>query len=294
MTSLTTLGACLDRDGFAVLDAFKPAAEIAELRERAGRIVEDFDPAAGSGIFSASGRADRSDAYFLGSGSAVRCFFEEEAFDEAGVLRRPKALAINKIGHAMHDLDPVFERFSHGPALDAVARAAGLAQPLVYQSMYIFKQPQIGGEVSWHQDATFFWTDPQTVLTFWFALERADRSNGGLWVQRGGHRTPIRERFVVENGATAFRRIDATPWPALADAEPLEVDAGTLVIFRGGLPHYSGPNRSDRSRHAYTLHVVDGSARYAPENWLQRDHAFPARGFRHEDDSADRFATNVE
>lgn len=39
------------------------------------------------------------------------------------------------------------------------------------------------------------------------------------------------------------------------------------------------PNRSDVSRHAYTLHVVDGAAQYARENWLQRDAALPVRGF---------------
>ena len=46
------------------------------------------------------------DDYFLDSGDQVRCFFEEEAFDAAGKLRVDKALAINKIGHAMHDRDP--------------------------------------------------------------------------------------------------------------------------------------------------------------------------------------------
>jgi phytanoyl-CoA hydroxylase len=269
----------LDGDGFAVIEGFKSAAEIAALRARAGEIVDAFDPSAASGIFSTHDENQRSDEYFLGSGSAVRCFFEEEAFDAQGVLTVPKALSINKIGHAMHDLDPVFERFSHGPALDALAREAGLAEPRVYQSMYIFKQPHIGGEVRWHQDATYFYTEPESVITLWFALERADRSNGCLWVQRGGQRTPLRERFVVENRVGRPRRLDATPWPSQNEAEPLEVEAGTLVVFHGRLPHYSAPNRSDVSRHAYTLHVVDGNAHYARENWLQRDARLPARGF---------------
>ena len=36
-------------------------------------------------------------------------------FNENGELIRPKALSINKIGHAMHDLDPTFDRFSRAP-----------------------------------------------------------------------------------------------------------------------------------------------------------------------------------
>jgi phytanoyl-CoA hydroxylase len=145
--------------------------------------------------------------------------------------------------------------------------------------MYIFKQPRIGGEVRWHQDATYFDTAPISVTTLWFALERADASNGCLWVQRGGHRTPLRERFVVDSAGSRLERLDPLPWPAPADAEPVEVEAGTLVVLHGLLPHYSAPNRSAASRHAYTLHAVDGRARYAPTNWLQRGPDFPARGF---------------
>jgi phytanoyl-CoA hydroxylase len=274
-----TLREQLERDGFVVIENFKSAEAIAELRARAGEIVEGFDPSVASGIFSTRDEKERSDEYFLGSGSTVRCFFEEEAFDVNGALKQPKALSINKIGHAMHDLDPVFERFSRGPELDALVRDAGIAEPHVYQSMYIFKQPHIGGEVRWHQDATYFWTEPQTVVTLWFALERADRNNGCLWVERGGQRSALRERFVVENRAGKVKKLDATPWPTESEAEPIEVESGTLVVFHGRLPHYSAPNRSDGSRHAYTLHVVDGVAQYAPENWLQRDATLPVRGF---------------
>jgi phytanoyl-CoA hydroxylase len=274
-----TLREQLAGDGFAVIEGFKSAADVAELRARAAEIVEAFDPSIASGVFSAADEKERADEYFLGSGSTVRCFFEEEAFDASGALKQPKALSINKIGHAMHDLDPVFERFSRGPALDALVRDGGIADPRVYQSMYIFKQPHIGGEVRWHQDATYFWTEPQSVITLWFALERADRNNGCLWVQRGGQRTPLRERFVVAGRVAKPVKLDATAWPSQADAEPLEVESGTLVVFHGRLPHYSAPNRSDVSRHAYTLHVVDGRAQYGPENWLQRDATLPVRGF---------------
>ncbi len=272
-------GASFGRDGVLVIPGFKSAGAIAALRERAEAIVEAFDPSS-AGIFSArEGSATTSETYFLTSGDAVRCFFEEEAFDESGALRVPKPLAINKIGHAMHDLDPVFEAFSHDARLDALARELGIGDPRVYQSMYIFKQPHIGGEVRCHQDATYFETDPLTVTTLWFALERADRANGCLWVQRGGHRSPLRERFVVEAGRGKLEKLDTTPWPDAATAEPVEVEAGTLVVLHGLLPHWSAPNRSERSRHAYTMHFVDGRARYSPANWLQRRADFPARGF---------------
>ncbi len=272
-------------DGYLVLPGFKPAAELDALRRRAHQIVANFDPAQGAGIFSTTDQTHSADDWFLGSGDKVRCFFEAEALDTQGHLRRPLAESINKIGHAMHDLDPVFDAFSHGPALAQLAADIGLAQPQIVQSMFIFKPPGIGGEVDWHQDATYLITEPMTVTGFWFALEDATVNNGCLWVQPGGHRGPLRERFIRAPGADAnsrkvrVDRLDNTPWPGPADAVPLEARAGTLVCFHALLPHYSAPNRSAQSRHAYTLHAVDGSSRWSALNWLQRGSGLPLRGF---------------
>ena len=47
----------------------------------------------------------------------------------------------------MHDLDPAFQAFSRTPELAAVATDLGFGDPQLLQSMYIFKQPGIGGEV---------------------------------------------------------------------------------------------------------------------------------------------------
>ncbi len=267
------------RDGYIVLPDFKTPDQIAALRERAAAIVDAFDPSTSRSIFTTKDQAAATDDYFLHSDNAIRCFFEEEAFGPDGQLRQEKSLSINKIGHAMHDLDPVFAQFSRDPKLAAVARDLGLTDAKVWQSMYIFKQPGIGGEVHWHQDATFFETTPVTVTTFWFALEDATVDNGCLWVEPGGHRGPMRERFVRNGDQIKMEKLDAMPWPDDSTAVPLEAKAGSLVCFHGLLPHYSAPNRSSVSRHAYTLHATDGAAAYSPQNWIQRDAALPVRGF---------------
>ncbi|MFZ6724213.1 phytanoyl-CoA dioxygenase family protein [Undibacterium sp. MH2W] len=266
-------------DGYVLIPDFKTAAEIAALRERAEQIVNDFDPASSKSIFTTKEQEQHIDHYFLNSATNMSCFFEEEAFDADGKLKQDKSLSINKIGHAMHDLDPVFSAFSRGPGLAQVAKQLGLQRPQIWQSMYIFKQPGIGGEVRWHQDATYFETDPVSVTTFWFALEDATLENGCLWAEPGGHKTPMRERFVRHGDVVTVEKLSDMPWPSDATAVPLEVKAGTLVCFHGLLPHYSAPNRSPISRHAYTLHVTDGATTYSPQNWIQRDERFPVRGF---------------
>jgi phytanoyl-CoA hydroxylase len=266
-------------DGYLVLPGFKDSAAIAALRARALAIVDAFNPAEGSAIFTTQNQAAASDDWFLGSDRTVRCFFEEAAFAPDGTLKQAKALSINKIGHAMHDLDPVFEQFSRDARLAAIARDIGLADARVWQSQYIFKQPGIGGEVRWHQDATFFDTTPVSVTTFWFALEEATIENGCLWVETGGHTSPLRERFVRDGERIAMEKLDDMAWPDNSVAVPLEAQAGDLVIFHGLLPHYSAPNTSPRSRHAFTLHATDGATSYSARNWIQRDAALPVSGF---------------
>ena len=131
--------------------------------------------------------AMRATATSGSSGGDIRFFVEEEAPDQ-----------LNKIGHALHDLDPVFDRFSRQPRLAALARELGLEPPLLLQSMYLFKQPHVGGEVGWHQDATYLHTDPLSVTGFWIALDDADRDNGCLMALPGAHRGPLRQWFRRE------------------------------------------------------------------------------------------------
>lgn len=266
------------RDGFLVLEDMFAAADCDALMARAEELVAGFDPGSVASIFSTRGQVHGRDAYFMESGDKIRFFFEEEAFDETGTLRQDKRLSINKIGHAQHDLDPVFARFSRLPQLAALAGDLNLEQPRLLQSMYIFKQPRIGGEVGWHQDSTFLYTEPLSVTGLWFALEDATLENGCLWALPGQHAGPLRERWRRRGEAMAMERLDETPWDESA-AVPLEVPKGTLVVLHGKLPHGSAPNRSARSRHAYTLHLIDGACTYPEDNWLQRGPDMPLRGF---------------
>jgi phytanoyl-CoA hydroxylase len=272
-----------ERDGYLVLPGFVPTAECDALRARMDEMLEAFEPAEVATIFSTRGLSHAQDRYFLESGDKIRFFFEEEAFDAAGRLKQSKARSINKVGHALHDLDPVFERFSRQPALAPLVAELGLAEPLLLQSMYIFKQPRIGGEVGCHQDASFLMTEPPSVLGLWFALEDATTRNGCLHAAPGGHRGPLRSRFVRHDvggprDRTEMVALDPTPLPT-EGLVPLEVPKGTLVVLHGLLPHGSAPNRSEHSRHAYTLHVIDGWCAYRQDNWLQRAPDMPLRGF---------------
>ena len=267
-----------ERDGFLVLEGFVEHEACDALLQRAGELVREFRPETVS-IFSTHEQTRIVDEYFLESGDKIRCFFEEEAFAADGSLRQPVERSINKIGHALHDLDPVFSRFSRDPRLAALTATLGIDRPLLLQSMYIFKQPLIGGEVTAHQDHTFLWTDPPTATGLWFALEDATIENGCMWARPGGHAESPRRRFHRRpGGGTAFEILD-TRELSLDGMLPLEAPKGTCIVLHGLLPHRSGPNRSPRSRQAYSLHVIDARATYRADNWLQRGPEMPLRGF---------------
>lgn len=265
--------------GVLVLRDFVSVDACNVLRARAAELVDGFDPEQVRSVFSTTKQTQLEDRYFIESGDKIRFFLEDDAFDDNCDLRQDKEHSLNKMGHAMHDLDPVFDRFSRSPELAEAAKRIGFVEPAILQSMYIFKPPNIGGEVICHQDSTYIYTEPESCVGFWFALEDATIENGCMQFIPGGHKLPLKKRnYRGANGKLVTETLDDTPWPE-EQKVPVEAKAGTLVIFDGRAPHMSAANRSPKSRHAYTLHVIDQNCRYPAKNWLQRSADLPLRGF---------------
>lgn len=246
--------------------------------------------------------AQGSDDYFLRSATGVHFFAETDALDDKGLylkeeFRKNKMAALNKVGHAVHLLPGVFRDFSTSKDLQKLTRELGWIDPVVPQSMYIFKQAGIGGVVTSHQDSTFLYTTPrQTCLGVWLALDDATVENGCMWVRPGSHKEPVRRRFkrnpehfgdlsagvpgdkskpqlifetLVDEAAASAVPWDgtlperSTPCPpanGLFDAGfiPIECKAGDLLLFPGNLDHLSLPNTSNAPRHTFQLHIVEG------------------------------------
>ncbi|KAJ7725856.1 phytanoyl-CoA dioxygenase [Mycena maculata] len=279
------------RNGYLVIRGFVSPEDVATLLARSKTLLQDFSledhPLT---KFTTSDGGHVGDAYFLESGCQIRYFLEEDAVVD-GKLMRPKDKAVNKIGHALHELDPAFRKVTlENERMRALVRDLQFHRdPVALQSMVITKQPQIGksrGKVGEHNDSTFLYTDPPSALGFWIALEQCTASNGALSFLPGSHLTaPITKRFVrVPGGGTGFEPLVSTEVAeqvaaqskAASDSYILETcEPGDLVLIHGSVLHKSERNTSDRTRFAYTFHMIDSHATYDEKNWLQPTPAMP-------------------
>ncbi|KAF9244867.1 hypothetical protein BU15DRAFT_71234 [Melanogaster broomeanus] len=285
-------------DGYIRIPSFLSQEQVSSLLERSKVLLDEFcledHPLT---KFTTSDKNHIGDDYFLDSGDKIRYFLEEDAIDENRQLTRDKTKAVNKIGHALHILDPIFRKATlENEKLKAVARDLKFHHdPVALQSMVIFKQPEIGGAVPEHNDSTFLYTSPPTALGFWIPLERCTPINGALSFLPGSHlTTPITKRFIrMPGGGTGFEQISSPALPksdidasaiSLAEESASEenyilepCEPGDLVLIHGSVLHKSERNTSSQTRYAYTFHMIDTPpyARYDEKNWLQPTPSMP-------------------
>ncbi|KAL8292185.1 hypothetical protein RQP46_001651 [Phenoliferia psychrophenolica] len=288
-----------EEDGLLLIPGFFSSETASKLLSRSKELLEEFSlEGHPMTVFSTTAEEKHvGDAYFLESGDKIRYFFEKEAFTD-GKLNRPKELAVNKIGHALHELDPSFRAFTleNPDVVNLVRELDAHRIPQVIQSMVICKQKEVGGAVNSHDDSTFLYTNPLSAVGLWFALEDCTPNNGCLSFVPGSHkRNPISKRLErVPGGGTAIMPIpgvvNETDWDAegvawqVADCKAggksaphpppfgyrilLSLNAD-LVLIHGSVVHRSEKNLSQKSRFIFTFHMIDGACEWDEKNWLQ-------------------------
>ncbi len=157
-----------------------------------------------------------------------------------------------------HRVNDVARRYLLDPRLAAILADLFGEEPLAAQSMLYFKPAGARGQAL-HQDNFYLKVEPGTCIAAWFALDPADRENGGLEVVPGTHAMDL---FCPEGADldVSFTREYVPPPPGLA-AVPMDLAPGDILFFNGSLVHGSGPNRSaDRFRRSFICHYVGRSA----------------------------------
>jgi len=148
---------------------------------------------------------------------------------------------------------------------------AGLCADLVgpdvrlYWDQAVYKKPATESPFPWHQDNGYAFVEPQQYLTCWVALTDATEDNGCPWVVPGLHRLGTLAHEYSDIGYVCLR----DP----AEARPVPVRAGDIVVFSSLTPHSTGPNRTSAVRRAYIVQFAPDGAevvRPRPEGALTR------------------------
>lgn len=171
--------------------------------------------------------------------------------------------------HFPHKLSRVIRDLARLPAVvDVLTEVIGPDVKLM-QSMLFIKSAGKPGQ-AWHQDEAHIPTRDRSLTAAWIALDDATVDNGCLWVIPGSHRRgvlyPVRDqdddRFDCTQEAYGFGYREA-------DAVPVELPAGSALVFNGYLLHRSLPNtRRAGMRRALVNHYMSAQSLlpwFAPE-----------------------------
>lgn len=212
-----------------------------------------------------------TEPYFQASGKTAHVFYE--AIDGNRV--------VNRIGHGMHlrEQYPMMQQLVYNnDMLLRVLKGIGLKKPVCHLSVYIPKHPNgAGSEVRPHQESTFAYTEPHSVVVLWLALEDALIENACMYGILGSNKWPLKwvSRVNHQEKSRVFEKINDCPIPDFVNEHnrylPLEVRAGDALLFHGNFVHCSPVNTSAFSRKALSFQFIETEGTHYPDtNWLQQ------------------------
>jgi phytanoyl-CoA hydroxylase len=259
------------RNGFLILQDFLDLEMCTQLRQSAQQLIHSFDASFIPSLYREYEGDIPWEEYYWKTKSSLCFFFEKAAFLPNGEFKDSKEMSVKKISYALHHEVPGFQQFAKQSKINDLLKDLGLQDPWLVQSMYLIKQPYIGSSISCHQDGSFLHSEPDTLVTLWFALTDATIENGCLGVQPKGHLQPLKFKLVrTEENGLSYEVYDNLPWE-FHNMIPLEVKAGSLIILHSHTPHFSYPNQSSQQRHACSLHFISRQSRFLPSNWMRLD-----------------------
>ena len=221
-------------DGYVVREAVFTTAEVAEMVDACERLVDDL----------VRGREGNR----LKAGSYV---FDPD-FDRDVIIKwEGDTDAVHGVEPCAH-LSPALDRWAHDPRfLEPMADVVGSAAPILFTEKLNLKRPEVGGHNPLHQDYPY-WVgvaqDPARVATSMLFLDEARLDNACLRVVPGSHVSGVWQTRR-DDDQFATNEIDGGAYEDV-ESIPLELPAGSVVMFGSYLVHHSAANTSAAPRRA--------------------------------------------
>jgi len=116
----------------------------------------------------------------------------------------------------------------------------------VHHNCIMTKQPRFSSLTGWHRDSRYWHFQRPELISAWLALRNETVENGCLLVIPGSHRV-----LVDPNGMDDAQFLK-TDFPGnqtlLAQAVPVPLNAGDVLLFSSNLFHAAGKNHTDQSK----------------------------------------------
>ncbi|MBM3265105.1 MAG: phytanoyl-CoA dioxygenase family protein, partial [candidate division Zixibacteria bacterium] len=109
--------------------------------------------------------------------------------------------------------------------------------------------PRIGKPTPPHQDGYYFMLDPMIAMTFWIAVDRADRENGCIRYVPGSHRKGMRPHALSNVLGFSQGLVDFGEEDSRIEEEAM-VAPGDVIAHHCMTIHRTDANPSDRQRRA--------------------------------------------
>jgi len=133
----------------------------------------------------------------------------------------------------------------------------GALMSQVHHNCIMTKQPQYSTATGWHRDSRYWQFERAELVSSWLALRDETVENGCLLVIPGSHRTMI---DVAQLDAAQFLRTDLSQnQPLLAQAVPVSLKQGDVLLFHSNLFHAAGKNQTNATKFSmvFTYHAAD-------------------------------------
>eukprot|EP00118_Oscarella_pearsei_P006548 m.29762 g.29762 ORF g.29762 m.29762 type:complete len:270 (+) comp31226_c0_seq5:29-838(+) len=167
----------------------------------------------------------------------------------------------------MHTFDDFFRQLSESPVINGLADLL-LGEPCEANNVQFFSKPPGAKATPPHQDGQYFMHD--RGMTFWLALDKADKVNGCMYYVPGSYRGGLLEH--KKGTALGFSQsLVNYPEDFLKREVCMEASSGTLLGHHPYTVHRAGPN-TDVHRWRIALGLTYWAKACKDNKQLQEEH----------------------